>query len=303
MALRFSPQATPELLAVPEVTLAGLARRFLVDPFSADTGPDLSGLSPDGLDALAHVAKTLGVSVEALQSTGGELRSRAVELLVDVLKRSSLQDTRGKAAKEGLGEAGLLPTSQYSIRFNDLFTAFEALGERRSHVEQVMRAPHSVEHLSRNDETGNIEGNSLFARSIVPTKGKEFLQLVIAHRQGSLLSFAGAWRIYSELVDWDTTKSLLHVLEKFVERYGIDFSVANSEPLRFVDYRVFDLPPDFRTHPSTAVKFLTSEMNKDHDLMANISLKVGANRRLSIALGFVIDTSRYKEDLNRIARR
>lgn len=303
MAMRSSNQVTPELLAVSEQTVAGLARRFLVDPFSENVGPDLSGLPADGLDALAHVAAALGVSIDAVQASSGELRSQVVELLVEVLKRSSLQDSRGKAAKEGLGDAGLLPAGQYSIRFNDLFGQFQALGERKAHVEEVMRAPHSVQHLSPKEEGGHTEGSSLFARSITPSKGKGFLQLVIANRQGSLLSFAGAWRIYADLVSWDTSENLMQVLEHFVAVYGIPFTVANSEPLKFVEYRTFDLPPDFRINPGAAIRILPTDDDKRHDFIANISIKLSTDRTLSVALGFVIDTTRYMDDVGRVARR
>lgn len=286
---------------IPEAVASELMRRFLVDPFTEQTAPVLSRLSSDEALALQSVALSMGVTIEEL-SSAPSLRNQVLEILTKMLRDSALTEPRSKAAKESLGQAGLLSPSLYTIDFADLIKVFEKLGERRTNITQVIHFPDVVQHLEMpsGSEPGIDESQSIFIREIKPGKKKPFLQMVVARRSGSNLTFSAAWRFYSEIIAWDGTMSPLDLLRKLVDRYGIPFSIANSQPSKFL----LNESIDFRGKSSENIDFkvLRPEEVGEKHFIAQVAMKYVADRqKLFLSLGYVINADAYKMDVERIS--
>lgn len=283
-----------DILPISEEVASGLMRRLLVNPFSEQVGPNLSDLSDAEKDALNQITAMLGASANELIYSA-LVRQKALEILTRSMQANVLTEQRSRNAKESLGNAGLLTPALYTIEFNDLIKAFESLGERRNNITQVVHSPDVTQHLAPPggwDSDAN-ESQSIFVREIKPTKKKKFLQMVIATRSGSKLTFCAAWRFYSELISWDGTMSPLDLLKKFVEKYGMEFSIGDSSPTKFVLNETITFPPG--TLPEKEIHL--PERHLSHSYIAQISMKSDPIRNnLFLSLGYVIDTHSYKKD-------
>lgn len=287
-------------LDIPEAVASKLARRFLIDPFTEQTGPVLSQLSDEENLGLQSLALAMGVSVDELPNAP-HLRQQALELLAKLMQENALTEQRSRAAKESLGQAGLLSPSLYIIEFGDLIKAFEQLGERRGNIEQVIHSPDVVQHL---EPPGGLspesdESQSIFVREIRPAKKKRFLQMVVARRTGSKLTFGAAWRFYSEFVSWDGTMSPLDLLRRFVDRYGIPFSIGDMSPTKFLLNESIAI-----TDPKLSkfeIRFHDSRPRGARDILAQVAIRHDVSQqKLFLSLGYVIDAEAYAADMRKV---
>ena len=284
-------------LNITEEVAARLMRQLLIDPFSEKNGPELSRLSEGEMTALESLATQLGTSVDSL--IGSPLfTQKAIERLAKLMRENILTESRKRIAKEALGVEGLLNPSEYTIEFHELIKIFERYGERPSNIEQVIHHPDVVEHLKLPGlyNLEKKESLSFFIREIKPVKRNRFLQMVIARRDGSKLIFCAAWRFYSEIFSWDNSMSPVDLFKKFVERYGIPFSVRNSPPTKFILEEVIDIP-EWASHTVT-IDFDKSKLQdaNEHFTQLTIINDIDSKKQF-FSIGYVIDPALYMADI------
>jgi hypothetical protein len=291
---------SPHEVSISEPAAVMLTRRFLIDPFTDQTVPNLSALTDDEDLALHSIAKAMGRSVTDVV-TSLELRPQVLHLLNRSMQAKALDADRSRAAKEALGNAGLLSPSLYTLQFGDLVKEFIKLGERPENIASVVRSPDVVQHLA--PPGGAIpnadESQSIFVREIRPKKKTYFLQMVTTRRQGSLLTFCAAWRFYREFISWDGSMSPVDLLQRFVDRYGIPFSISGSRSSKFVLNESIDL--DDSTKVNLQLNIEGRQPSHDEDIIAQVAIKSDSERKkLHLSMGYVIDAAKYARDMQSV---
>jgi hypothetical protein len=282
---------------VPEDTAAKLIRRFLIDPFSIETSPNLADLSDSEKHSLEQVMQDVGASYDRLSQS--EHRSRVVEALTDSLGSEFSNSARSEAAKVQLGAKGLLPISQYTVSFADHFDLFEGFGERRQHVQSALQNPDTIKHLSL-DALGfkhNPRSSwTLFAKRIVLKSSLSFTLLVIAGRKGSHISVTAVWRLYDKFVVGNIPADPLEILEILIEIYGMSFTIANREVRKFVQYEVFALPHDlYGANLDRLIK--VHRQGDEMYSMGGAAMHEAPGDKLHLWMTYALNTDRYKKDI------
>lgn len=284
-------------LNITEDVAASLLRQFLIDPFSERKGPELSHLTDDEKSALESLATQFDTTVDGL--IGSPLFvQKVIERLAKLMRENVLTESRRKTAKESLGIEGLLNPAEYTIELGDIIGAFEEYGERPSNIEQVIHHPDVVEHL-RLPGLINVEKKeclSFFIREIKPSKRNRFLQMVIARRIGSNLKFCAAWRFYREIFSWDDSMSPVDLFKKFVERYGVPFSIGSNAPTKFILEQVVEIPEG--GDRSFSIQVDTSKLQDAKKYFSQLTIVNDVDpKKQFFSIGYVIDPKLYMADI------
>jgi hypothetical protein len=289
-------------LNTTEDVAASLLRQFLIDPFSENRGPELSRLSEDEKSVLEVLATQLGTSVNGLIDSP-LFAQKAIERLSKFMREKVLTESRTKTAKESLGIEGLLSPSEYAIEFGDLVKVFVKFGERPSNIESVIHYPDVTEHLRLPGliNAEKKESLSFFVREITPTKRNRFLQMVIARRIGSKLIFCAAWRFYREIFSWDDSMSPVDLFRKFVERYGVPFSIEDGAPTKFILEEVRDIAEG--ANRSIRLRVDTSKLQSEKHFFTQLTIVNDINpKRQFLSIGYAIDSMLYTADMEKYGK-
>src|SRR5205823_3436781 len=135
-------------------------------------------LSPQEAAVLISIVNELGQTVEKLKESY-ELRLEVMKKISNLLSAPALEGERGEAAAQRLGSQGYLRLGLYKIKYGDVLQEFEKLGVRKNHIEEVIREPDSIQHLSPPDASmADFPAISLVAKRIRPKRHASFITLV-----------------------------------------------------------------------------------------------------------------------------
>jgi len=163
----------------------------------------------------------------------------AIEKFADALDTASdslLGPLDMQEALASLSKKGELPSDLYHIRimeqvedlYGDKYPAEHEL------IEATVRGPDQEQHFG--DPDPGDEGRhliSMFAKHFPdPFPYRSFTLLVLAQRQGTLLTVVHSWRLYADRVNFAGVSDLVDVARRFVDVYGKDILV-NGEKGRF----------------------------------------------------------------------
>jgi hypothetical protein len=117
--------------------------------------------------------------------------------------------------------------------------------------------------------------------------------LVQTRREGDLQTVVSAWRVYHEDVDLHSVTKPIELLRAFVDKYGIEFSIADdSRKRKFVLYENIPIAQD-----RTTEVFKLPQPEKRAFEWCNVFRR--SKGELEIAVAYAIDVTRYAEDLRR----
>jgi hypothetical protein len=195
------------------------------------------------------------------------------------------------SAKNRLGARGALPLTSYEIVFGQDLASLSAT---RTNVEEAIRRADSVQHLqiksSANTVNASFDALSMFAKRI-RTGSSDFFLLVVALRKGARLTVAEAWRAYERYVDCRDVHSPLELLRRFVDVYGMSFSLGPRSNLKFL---VDDAIP---VRPGEGLPPVNIPNPEGHSLKVSILARTSELAVSEVALGYVIDVTAYQAHL------
>ncbi|MGR3218257.1 MAG: hypothetical protein ACUZ8H_00380 [Candidatus Anammoxibacter sp.] len=229
----------------------------------------------------------------ATRDNSREAKSKMLGFLSSEMTSLFFNEVKFKQAKDRIGLKGDLRPNQYSIKIGDISKEFNSRGIRNSHVENVLRNPDYVEHLLRGATVANDTPISVFVKeNLEDKKHDKFILVVETNRDGSTLMVSQAWRVYYSDVELSQHLSPVNILQSFVMKYGISFQIADSHPKKFYLYETVSAP--LCGQPKESIK-INQESNKS--IVVSFHFKENPSGLIEIALAYVIDTDKYKEDL------
>jgi hypothetical protein len=160
-------------------------------------------------------------------------------------------------------------------------------------VESAIRKPDAVEHI-----TGGVEGpkNSvtLVTKAFTsPDPKRRFVLLIQALREGATLLVANAFRVYETDVDLRGVSNPEEVLVRFVNKYGLPFTYGSAGPALYMSgVYVPELDPLDDAEPEVVGE-------GSYVVEADIVIRRTAIGGAQIALGYIIDAQRYRQDLKK----
>jgi len=272
-------------------TAAGLLARAAL-ALEGDGNPAASTiLDNEGAirDALFREARErLGLELD-------DLRPEAVEKLGDFFDEESerlIEPPDTQSALERLAERGDLASDLY--RINIIPNIVQLHGKNfeleQKIINRTVRSPDREQHYGPPTEPGQPFLISLFAkkfRTLWPYK--DFTMLVAGRRDKLDLHIHQAWRIYSAFVN-DMGASLVELLERFADVYGIDLHIEGKTGHFFL---MSDRPPQQRIEVDAHGK--KTEYTISH-FMAN-NAKTG---KMESSLIVAIDLDKYRATLQKM---
>jgi hypothetical protein len=268
-----------------ERVLADAVQSLLPQPHSVA----LQKVDPPVNRLLQELSEQIGVQLNDVSPSS---RARLLEELVHHLSAPILTGPRRLRAKRRLGERGDLRPDQYQVRFQPDFAVCEARGIRRRHVENAIHQPDAIEHLP-SVIPEEEKGISFFVKSVTES-ATSFLLLVQALRDGDALDVLTALRIYSSDVDLTSAATPLEVYQRFMERYGIEFTIGALGPAKyrlneFIHYVGGGLPPEIETIDQ-------SNRTLEGRVLWRLSRVMGT---AYVVTAYVINAQPYLDDLKR----
>jgi hypothetical protein len=279
---RFDNRTAAGLLA-----RAALALEDADNPAAKPTIPDENAVRNILISA---ARKSLGLSQEdnspeALEQIGDYLDEQAEYLM---------GPNDDAAALLRLAERGALPTDMYQITCNPGLTTWYGKNwplELRL-VEKTIRQPSRQQHFGKSDVPGEPSFVSLFYRSFKTRwPFKDFNLLVVASRNGMVLSVGQSWRFYPSLIDVSGAENLVDLLSQFARQYGMAVDYAGKTGSFFV---AVDNP---NPNPSFKVEQLKQGRRAEFTI-AQLTQHVGG--KLAAYMAVVVDMIKYKAVLDQM---
>ena len=200
------------------------------------------------------------------------------------------------SVKSRLGDLGYLRPEQYQIKFGDgMDDTLSKFGLRRANVRQVLEHPDQVEHLSPPDsfdidKDGEI---SLYAKHYGDLGALDRHTLLVqTRRKQYTVEVYSVWIVYHSDVELSSESTPVAILEKFAQKYGIDFSIGNSPPKKFYSYQSVSREPG---HDTT----LFTISNKPAKTLGEMIIRAKSPRLLEVRAAFHIDVVKYVADLQK----
>jgi hypothetical protein len=196
----------------------------------------------DNPDARSTVPDEDAIRQRVLQ----ELRSRfslndrdddeALERLYQALDEESdrlLGPSELDPALERLSERAELPSDRYIVEItedgrrllNDIGLPFE---REEQLIRLTVREPHAEQHYGPMVNEDRPSLVSLFARRLEHRyPHRDFILLVMGHREKTILKVWAAWRVYPAVVDLHGAATLVDMVSRFADHFGYPVRVGN----------------------------------------------------------------------------
>jgi len=144
-----------------------------------------------------------------------------------------------EAALLRLAERGDLPPDMYEIFIDPQL--LENLGKfsllERDLITATIRLPDRQQHYGRGNDPKDQPLVSMFFRVFTNRfPARNFGLLVIAGRDGMMLTVRQAWRIYGHVIDTRAATSLVYMARLFAEKFGAEIEV-NGESGKFFELK------------------------------------------------------------------
>jgi hypothetical protein len=269
-----------------QLVLSKLTKSFVPTPYEAkdEIHDDLYK------EVLTEVFDKLQINKESLDAKD---RQKILSFLLDEMKSLTLDDKKAGNIKERLGEKGELASSQYEIKFGDTAKNFKARGIGQSEIIKTIKHPDSFSHLHRGQVTNeNLAPISIYVKRF-RHRNEDLLLIVETKREGYTLLVSTAWKIFLSDVGIPESNDVLSLLEKFVDIYGIEISIANSVKRKFFLYETIPMIGGnnvkvFEVHAKKGDSFEVSSLIRQSPLDV-----------IEVSIAYAINTTKYINDLKR----
>lgn len=269
-----------------QLVLSKLTKSFVPTPYEAkeEIQDDLyKAVLTEVLDKLQINKKPLDVKDH----------QKILSFLLDEMKSFTLGDEKVGNIKERLGEKGDLALSQYEIKFGDTAKFFKARGIEQSEIIKTIKHPDSFSHLLRGQETNkNLAPISIYVKRFRHIN-EDLLLLVETKREGYTQLVSTAWKIFLSDVGTPASNDVLSLLEKFVDIYGIELTIANSEKRKFFLYETI---PMFLENN---VKIFDVHARNEDDFWVSSVIRISPLNVIEVSIAYAINTTKYINDLRR----
>lgn len=242
----------------------------------------------EAVDAVLAEARTLAGVTE--DDAGGD------EKVADVLGRTlavlALPPDRVDDTRNRLGQRGRLPQSQYALRVG--FAAAE-FGFSAGAIANLAMTPDAVQHLVIDDADLPLEDQAitLLAKRIHPAHGEAYVALAHGQRQGGTIDLDSAWRVYPSLVPMAGGMTPLDILNRFLARYGLLFSLYGEQPSLLVVYKRI---PVSGAIPVAVVKPPDVRGPAPEKVIYSMATRLRGNQ-VEVSLAYALDSDRYRADM------
>jgi hypothetical protein len=173
--------------------------------------------------------------------------ANAIERIADFLDAESdklIAPPDVPSALTRLAERGDLPSDLYGIEIAPNIAALVGKGFplEKKLIETTIRTPNVEQHFGQFGGLNEPSSVSLFAKAFrTRWPQRDFVMLVGALRQKTMLSVSQAWRIYTSRVDLNGAKRPVDWLRRFAETYGAEIEI-NGQKAKFFDLMEIDRP-------------------------------------------------------------
>jgi hypothetical protein len=214
-----------------------------------------------------------------------------------------------EAALDSLSSKGELPSDLFKVELDNTCAAVltdvfkEDYPEEIQRIEDTVRHPDAEQHFGPTEEEGNPTLVSLFIKEFkhkFPLK--TYTILVAGAREGLSFKVVQAWRIYSHLVHTEGADSIVQLLERFSNSFGVELE-AGGKKGNFI--LVADFPIDGGFH--TKVQFVSQKDKNGEEIPNNRSAMITSFMRFNsdgkmakAALVVGVDIAKYKKALERL---
>ena len=270
----------------PERVLASAIRAMAPAPF------DLPELSSATATLLAQVRRDLSLSDQGKLEPSEA--ARVIGELISIVHRDLVPPINLDNARARLGERGHLPIDQYSLVLSPTFEMFDAkLGWTLDSARELLATPDAVQNISPSDPSDSIF--CMATRRLPEHLRTGGLALVIATGKGERLTINNVLTLFDDQITGPEWREPLAALQRFVEIFGLPFSVGSSAPKKFF----FD-----ETHPLVGLQagtplFNIANANPRRRFFSFVRARQSHLGFAVVKIGFVVDYETYETDLRR----
>jgi hypothetical protein len=266
-----------------EKLLADVIQSFLPQPQPVDTDAD-----PRSIQVLEELRDKLHLEKGTLSPTS---MTKVFKALADEVSSLVLTPQAKAASKARLGARGDLRLDLYDVTFDSAFVLSELRGVRRSHVEEVIRRPDGIEHVS---VEGMLSSPTLVVKASAGKNADDpFVLLIDANRREDQLKVAAAYRVYLSDVNLSDATTPKDILMQFVHTYGEPFNFGPLGPVRFVSNEYFDYTGELRDLQPNVHGLSSTEME------AICMFRRSTLGGVHVAWAYALNAKRYVTDLQR----
>jgi hypothetical protein len=196
-----------------------------------------------------------------------------------------------RAVKERLGERGRLRPKDYSLELRGQ----PRLAAKADHIRSVLNHPDAVQHLSPDQFGRHGYGVSLYAKWINGRKRADpFMVLVPSRRTGTKQTADTVLRVYPSEVDLRDAITPLDVLKRFLDVYGLPFTVDDeASPRLLLVYERVKERSDGR--PNLSSYGFDASLSQDFFMI----FRINPDKTMDLSLVFVLNLTKYRETLKR----
>lgn len=267
-----------------EAMLSGLALDLLPNTKSEDD------IAADRHTLFADVCREAGVPPH---DRSPESLRRLQEVLSNALHKAILDPSKVKEIRARVGYQGLLPISQYQVRFSQNFgDRSAAFGVSQELATKTIQRSRLVKHLlpGKFGPLG-VEGVSLFLANHLNVPDR-YSVVIFADRKADTLTVNAGWLVFHSDVRSCDLSDPLDVLEAFIDSYGV-FITAGRQRRKFILYEIIPI-----VDGDNQVIRIDKLGGEDIEFDAHFFVRP-QRESIEIAIAFAINVTAFAADLLR----
>jgi hypothetical protein len=269
---------------IAQRALSEITKKFIPSPTEHKEDPHNS-LHDAILSEIIEILKIHGEPTELNNS------QKIIAFLLNEMNSLVLNERKIKNARERLGERGDLALTLYEFKFGDDTSKFKSRGIEKSEILKTVKNPDRFTHLLRGQEIDEGKAPiSIYVRSFRFRQENIFL-LVETKRKGDVQLISTAWKIFPKDIGMDLSDdNALSILKRFVDYYGIEFSIGNSYRRKFY---LYETVPMNNNRGTNILNFNAGNI----DFESSFVLRVSPLSLIEISMAYIINTTKYYKDL------
>ncbi len=202
---------------------AAIALEDSINPAGTYEVPDEGAIRSN---LLTELRQNIGINIEDRSARALELLSSAL----DAERENLLPASEPDEALKALARKGALPSDLYQISIDQGIANYHGakFGKERQLIEQTVRSPGREQNFGPSEQDSSFLV-SLFARyfpNIFPNRS--FTMLLVCQRHELNLVVHQAWRIYPDSIELRGAETLVDMLERFAEKYGVEVELGDQ---------------------------------------------------------------------------
>ena len=233
----------PSLRTRTPKEIEGILASLTLDLLPNPAGHHESSTSLDP-ELRERLMREIRVSLRLKQTdNSAESMGKIYGLLAEQINRAALSRVDIQDIKRRLGQRGDLAPALYKIEYvNSFFTLDQTRGVDTSQVEETLRTPDSVKHISQGTSVIGQQpvDTSVYAKSFKNKIKVEnsYTLVVFCVRVGYVQKVRGAWCVFHSEFELSKARTAFDVLSLFLEKFGIELEIGGKKGKLFFNERV-----------------------------------------------------------------